>query len=176
MFRDKKKEKKILVLIDFENLLKNTATPSPERLSMEEGFNKVINQVTEEVGKIANVFIFAPPHLASLYARTFHELGFFTIHCPKIKDKRKEEKDTTDEILIEFGKKMINQIPDLTHLCLGSGDIDFSSLIKEVKLQGLKTIVIAGNLTSLAGGIINLADKNPRTGGKWVYFFSPTKE
>ena len=113
--------------------------------------------------------------MASLYGETFSELGFFTIFCPKIRTKEGEEIDTTDNILIEFGKKMITQIPDLTHLCLCSGDKDFSPLVREAIRQGLKIVVVAGNLSSLSSELIKLADKK-RGGRRMIYILSPTKE
>jgi len=174
-FGKRKKRNKILVLIDWENLLINTEVPSLERFSRAMGFDQLIRQLTN-IGDIANVFIFIPPHIASPYTEIFQRLGFFIILCPKIKTKEEGKKDTVDEILIELGKKMMDQIPSLTHLCLGSGDKDFVPLIREAIQRRLKIIVAVGSLKSLATDLINLADVNPLTGQKMVYFLSLAKE
>lgn len=178
MFRRKGRpgKNKILLLIDFENLQKNLAiTPTAEKFSVAAGFDRLFKQISREVGEIDNVFVFVPPHSASLWGETFHKLGFFTILCPKIKSKSREEIDTTDETLTAFGKKMILQPPELTHLCLGSGDKDFSPLLREAIRKGLKIIVVAGNFNSLSSELIKLADKKP-DGTKMVYLFSPTED
>lgn len=178
MFKRKSKveQNKILFLIDFENLQKNLERiPTPKKFSITAGFDRLCGQIAQEMGAIINVFVFIPLHAASLWGETFHKLGFFIILCPEIKDKTGKETDTTDETLIAFGKKIINQIPDLTHLCLGSGDKDFSTLVREAARKGLKIIVVARNLSSLSSELIELADKKP-DGSKMVYIFSPSEE
>lgn len=172
----KKKKNKILVLIDFENLQKNLeTTPIPEKFSITAGFDKLFKKISQEVGEIDSVFIFVPQHAASVWGETFHELGFFTLFCPEVKNKSGRKIDTTDETLIAFGKKMINQIPELTHLCLGSGDKDFIPLVREAIRKGLKIIITAGDYNSLSSELIKLVDKKPDS-TKMVYLFSPTED
>ena len=183
MGRKKTKENKIVMLVDFENLLTNFEISSPTSYSVEAGFDKVTKEISREVGEITDVFIFVPPHLSSLWGETFHKQGFFTIYCPKIKTKDEGEKDTVDSILTEYGKREITKNPDLTHLCIGSGDKDFASsgeknfvpLVRAAIRRGLKIIVVAGSLKSLSPELISLADSKP-DGSKMVYLFSPTKE
>lgn len=178
MFKRKSKveQNKILFLIDFENLQNNLETmPTPGKFSMVAGFDRLFKQISREVGEIDNVFVFAPPRATSLWGETFHKLGLFTILCPEIENKSGEKINTTDETLIAFGKKMILQIPELTHLCLGSGDKDFSPLVREATRKGLRIIVVAGNLRSLSSELIKLADKK-LDGTKMVYLFSPTED
>lgn len=170
-----KEKNKILVLIDFENLQKNLKTTAPEKFSIAAGFDRLCKQIAREIGEIINVFVFVPPHATSPAGETFHKLGFFTILCPGIENKKGKKIDTTDETLIALGKKIINQIPDLTHLCLGSGDKDFSPLVREAIRKGLKIIVVAGDLTSLSSELIKLADQKA-DGLKMVYLFSPTED
>lgn len=177
MFRKEKRANKILVLIDFENLQRNIEVSLfPEKFSMIVGFDRVIRQISQEIGEIINVFVFMPPQPAYLYGETFYQEGFYTIVCPKIRDKKGEERDTTDEIITNFGSKMIDQIPDLTHLCLGSGDKDFSPLVRSAIRKGLKIIIVAGSISSLSSDLIRLVDINPDTKKKMVYLFSPTEE
>jgi len=175
-FNKKQEKNRVLVLIDLENLLRGVKSSSPKEFSVEEGFNKFIGQVTEDVGSIIKGFVFAPPHLASLYANEFYKMGFFTILCPKIKNKGSEDQDSVDKVLQKLGCKEISHNPSLTHICLGSGDKDFSDLIQEAKLTGLKIMILAGSIPSLASDVIKLADKNPKTGKKLIYLFSQTED
>ena len=169
-----KQRAKIVMLIDFENLLRNIEMTPPESFSLMDGFDRLIRQISREVGEIVNVLVFAPPHLATAWAEELYRLGFFTIICPRITNKAGEEEDTTDRILMEFGRKMISH-HNITHLCLCSGDKDFSPFLREVIRQGLKIIIVAGNLQSLAAELIRLADKK-ESGERMVYILSPRQE
>lgn len=171
-----KQRTKIVMLVDFENLLLNLnieLTP-PEHFSLMGGLDRLIRQISQEVGEIANVLVFASAHLATAWAEDFHRLGFFTILCPRIINKAGEEEDTTDSVIMEFGRKTIRH-HDITHLCLCSGDKDFSPFLREAIRQGLKIVIVAGNLTSLSTELIRLADKK-EDGGKMVYILSPKCE
>ena len=162
------------MLIDFENLLRYIELPRAERFSLMDGFDRLIRQIGQEVGEIVNVLVFVPSHLATAWAEDFHRLGFFTILCPRVINKDREEEDTTDTILMEFGRRTIRH-HNITHLCLCSGDKDFSPFLREVIRQGLKIVIVAGNLTSLSNELIRLADEK-KDGGKMVYILSSTKE
>jgi hypothetical protein len=177
MFRKKgDKKKKILILLDFENIQRNIRmTATPEDFSVVTGFDNLLKKISSEIGEISNIFVFAPPHTAYKCGEDFYELGFFTIFCPRVKDKKGREIDTTDDILIKFGRKIISQLTEYTHLCIGSGDKDFAPLAREAIRQGLKIMVIAGGLSSISSELIKLADTNPITKKKMVYIFSPTE-
>jgi len=167
-FLKKRGPPRILMLIDWENLLTNLKEmPPPESYSITAGFDRLCKEIASEVGEIVNVFVFIPPHLVYTFGETFHKIGFFTIACPKIRGKKGEEEDTTDLTLINFGQKAIEDIKDLTHLCLGSGDKDFSLLVRQAIRKGLKIIVVASSERSLSTELIKLADK--------IYIFSPTE-
>ena len=165
---------KVMMLIDFENLLRNIELTPPEHFSLMDGFDRLIRQISQEVGEIVNVLVFAPSHLATAWAEDLHRLGFFTILCPRITNKEGEQEDTTDAMIMEFGRKTIHH-HNITHLCLCSGDKDFGPFLRDVIRQGLKIVIAAGNLTSLSNELIRLADKK-KTGEKMVYILSPTRE
>lgn len=173
--RRRKRVNKILVLIDWENLLSSTVSIPPEKFSLDTGLNNLIEKITQEVGIIIGIYVFVPPHLVSTWGEKFKKEGFFIICCPKIKTKTGEEKDTVDEELTRFGAKMIAQIPDLTHLCLGSGDQDFIPLLQEAKQRGLKIIIATGGLQPLSVELIRFAEKDPITGKRRVYLFFPVE-
>lgn len=173
MLRKKRPNNKVLLLIDWENLLSSTVSIPPEKFSLDAGLNNLIEKITQEVGIIIGIYVFVPPHLVSTWGEKFKKEGFFIICCPKIKTKTGEEKDTVDEELSRFGMKMVAQISDLTHLCLGSGDQDFIPLLQEAKQRGLKIIIATGNLQSLSAELIRFAEKDPITGKRRVYLFYP---
>lgn len=171
-FFSKQRWNKILVLIDWSNLVINLP---PNKPILTAAWDRIQQQISRELeGEIIGVFIFVPPHLTSTEAETFYKEGFIIVYCPKIKTKDRVEKDTTDETMIELGRKLISQIPDLTHLCLGSGDKDFGPLAREAIRKGLKILVVAGDLRSLSSELIQLADGKPG-GGKMVFILSPTE-
>lgn len=167
---------KVLVLLDWENLQSSTVSIPPEKFSLQVGLEKLIEKITSEVGKIVGIFVFLPPHLVSTIGERLKKEGFFIICCPKIKGKDGVERDTVDEELMRFGRKMIAEIPDLTHLCLGSGDQDFIPFLQEARHQGLKIILISGTLQSLSKEIIRFAVKDPKTRKRRVFLFLPIEE
>ena len=168
MFRKRKKTNRVLALIDFENLMTNI-----EISALIVRLDATLDQIAQEVGEIINVIIFIPPHL-DFWAKEFYQHGFFTILCPKVKTKETEEKDTVDEGLIKMGEFLTAQIPNITHIALGSGDIDYTLFLKRVRRKGIKRIVIASDLESLSSQLIKLIDKNP-DGKRMLYLLSATE-
>ncbi|HDZ54278.1 MAG TPA: NYN domain-containing protein [Candidatus Nealsonbacteria bacterium] len=167
MFFRRPKRNRVLFLIDFENILKNLKQlPSPEDLSFLAGFDRIVKEIAREIGEIVDVFIFLPPHLASIYGEDLYRAGFFIIVCPKVRDKAGEQIDTTDETLIRFGQRAIDEL-NITHLCLGSGDKDFGPLVRRATRKGLKIIIATASQQSLATELITLADR--------IFFYSPTE-
>lgn len=166
--RRKDRPCRIIFLCDVENLvLSMDEKPSPQDFSLIGGFNREIRAIAREIGEIVDVFMFLPPHYVYAYVEHFHDAGFFTIVCPKVKGKNGEEADTVDSTLMRFGESAINNIQGLTHLCLVSGDRDFTPLIRKAIRKGLKIIIIAGSKRSLSLGLLKLADK--------AIIFSPTE-
>lgn len=167
----KKKPVKILFVIDWENLIINSRKGiPPERYSLEEGFNQIIEQLTEEIGEIIGIWAFVPPNRALIWGKDIDNLGFNIILCPKDEN----EGATDDTKLRKLTKWFIDCIPGLTHVCLGSGDKHFIPLLQDTALKGLKKIIVAGDLRSLSPKLIGLASKKPNGKGRMVYIFSPT--
>ena len=172
----RRKTKEVLVLVDWENLLRSMDVPPPEKFSLSSGIEKLMDWL-ESIGEVFGVFVFAPSYMVTGHLEIFHEHGFFTILCPKIPSEgRQEPTDTTDSILISFGEKIISALTQLTHLCIVSGDEDFTPLIKKATQQGLKIAIAAGSHSSLASELISLANKHPVTKKTMVHIFSPTKD
>lgn len=180
MLRKKSVRKnKVLVLLDFDNLYLNL----PEK-TITETLDRALKQITEEVGPISKVFVFVPYYSAIPFGEDFYRAGFITILCPRIKTKDGQtEINTTDGILTEIGKELINDMPDITHLCLGSGDVDFSSgdigflsLLKKATRYGLDIAIIASDLASLNPKLIEMIDKKPNSKEKMLYILSHQKK
>lgn len=150
---------RFIVLIDFENLVKNILIGLPgQGYSITQYLAKIVEDISQQ-GEIIGAFAFAPGHLAMEWGETFHGLGFYIISCPKIRGEEElQDQDTTDSTLIKFGHMMIEKINDLTHICLGSGDKHFAPFLKQTKDKGLKITIVAGSYGSLANELIKLAD------------------
>ena len=115
---------------------------------------------------MADVFVFLPPHQSMIYGEDISRAGFYIIDCPKVKGKKGEPQDTTDETLIRFGQWAIEKL-NVTHLCIGSGDKDFSPLVRRAIRKGLRIIVAAATMHSLSDELSGLADK--------IFIFSPAE-
>ncbi len=175
-WRRPKPKNKVLVLLDLENLLLNINSTSPFEFSLVEGFTKIMRKLGE-FGRVVEVFVFGPPPTINLNLSTLHQMGFRAITCPKvIIEKTGPRIDTVDSEMIDFGKKMIAEMANLTYLCLGSGDKDFIPLIREAERCGLKIVIVAGNKDSLSEELTSFVCRNPVSGEKAIYFFSPKKD
>lgn len=154
------KRKKILVLVDWENISLNVGF-TPGEPSLKERLDVCIRNIAKQVGSIVDVFVFMPPHASYTWGEHLYSLGFFIIACPKVKNKAGEEIDTVDETLMKFGERMLDRTEGLTHLCLVSGDADLLPLLTRARLKGLKTVLIAADTHSLSAKMIPLIDEGP---------------
>lgn len=153
-----KRKPKVLVLLDWENFTLNfkpNDPPLPERI------NTCMREIARQVGSIVGVFVFLPPHASYVWGPQLRRQGFFMLVCPKIRDKTGEEIDTTDISLMEFGNMMLDNMEGLTHLGLGSGDIDFAPLLQKAKMSGLEIIIIVPGPQSLSKKMKDFIDREP---------------
>lgn len=155
----KKKRQKGILLIDHDNLVTSLQLPSPDEASIVNRFDHVIRKIVEANREIVDIFVFLPPQQAYIWGETYHELSFYTIVCPRIQNKDGKEQDTVDDTLIRFGKMAIDNMRNLSFICLGSGDKDFSPLVRQARKKGLKIIVVAASINSLSSNLIDLADE-----------------
>ena len=173
-----KRKSMIAFFLDLDNLRSNTDFLT-QKISITGGFDRIQRQIMKDIGdgEISRVFVFASsPHLTSAEQEAFYNQCFYVIVCPRIKTKEGNYRDTVDEQLGEFIKDELNLVPDITHVCLGSGDKDFCRALRKVMRKNIKLIIMAGNISSLSRDLIGLADVNPLTGKKMVYVFSPTAD
>ena len=163
-------KKNILVLVDWSNISFNMDSEPPERFSPTVGFERFLNWLKEE-GDIFSVFVFTDKVHGIAYADFFYQLGFYTIVCPRINTERGEI-DTTDETLRKFGELMIENAPEITHLCIASGDYDFIGLARKAKLTGKKVMIMAADYKSLSDEFAKIADKD-ESGKPMIHIFHP---
>lgn len=176
MFGRRKPANKILLVIDWDNLASNMIA-SVRNYSLAKGFKRLVEQLTQ-VGELSVVFVFGPPDSISKDLRAFHDEGFWPIPCPRETEKRTGDSiDVVDSKIVAFVRDMLELMPDLTHICIGSGDGDFiKPLVKVSKRRGKKIMVVSGKLRSLSQELKDLADEHPLTGERMVFLFSPTTE
>lgn len=155
--RAKRKKEKIpdiiLVLIDWENLLKYfpIGNDPKKARSITKAITKLL-EILKTQGEIVLTIVFSPNHAIVSYDRFFHQQGFLVIRCPKINSK-----DTADEILISTTRKILPLMPSITHICLGSGDAGFTDLLKEIESKEIKISIATKDINSLAKKIIPFA-------------------
>ena len=176
----KEKEKKVLVLLDVENLYINFRSTFEMTI---EALKTTLKKIAKEVGPV-EVFAFIPFETAQRLGETFYRSGFVPILCPIIKAKDSQaDINTTDQMLTDLGKYFIDEMPGLTHLCVGSGDIDFASgdigfpaLLKKANHYGLDIALIAGDRSSLSSELIKMADRKPKSKEKMIYILPKTEK
>lgn len=163
-----------VVFVDTDNLMSGIVLErggSPDRISEASiigGFDNLIKRIAREFGEIVEVFALLPPQRAYVWGVTMYRLGFYSVVCPRVRPKGGgEEQDTVDETLIKLAESLIDNIKNLSFICLVSGDKDFSPMIRKVIRRGLKIIVVAASKESLSGELIDLADS--------TYLFEPTE-
>lgn len=166
--------KKVIVFIDFENLNRGyPLSPTPHTFSFTENFGRMINHL-RMFGEIVFIFVFMPVHCAQAFAKFFYDERCQIVLCPKSVDKTATLKDTVDQAIMDFGRKITNEIPGLSFVFLASGDKDFVPFVKDLKLQGLTIGIIASARppasTSLSQELALEADKDPRTGEPLVLY------
>ncbi|MDD3072367.1 MAG: NYN domain-containing protein [Candidatus Pacebacteria bacterium] len=105
-----------------------------------------------------------------------NEFVFEIIYCPK----RKEEggkKDNVDQHLIDHTKRMVSLwTPETKYFCLGSGDLDYSSLLWKLKREHEKEIAfILGSKRSFSGAYrqMDLVGKHPISNEDLIHYFLP---
>jgi len=168
-----------LVLVDWENVSKQITEGryTPERFSRSTAIVKLFEWIKSEVDEIFDTFLFAPLHIVYTDYQLFHDHGLSVTTCPKIPLASPDKKDTVDPTLIKRAEKWVTH-PDLTHICLVSGDSDFIPLLEKAKKRGLLIMISAIdssllNRPSLSKDLAEMADISPRTGQTMIHYFSP---
>jgi len=162
----------LLGLFDWENIRLNLKFTKPEDLQLEKRLKACVEWM-KSIGTIWGLYTFAPQHQLFLVDKTLHSAGFnMVIYCPKIRE-RDGELDTTDDILVAEGTKLIEIIPGLTHVIIGSGDHGFAPMLEEAKKgKRIQVGVVAGDDNSISIETRKLIDRHPLTREEMKYIFS----
>jgi hypothetical protein len=169
----KKKENKVAVVVDLENIMFNLFESRPERfVAMYDVFMPVVEKL-KAIGSISGIFFFLPSHMEATAREFFFKIpGCFLVVCPK-ETSGGMNLDTVDSTIKKFCEGVISQMPGITHLCLFSGDKDYVPTVKALKREGIKIAIAAGNTKSLARELMEVASKEPRGGKKMIYILTP---
>lgn len=181
---------KIAVFIDYDNIRINMKTDPPEKLAEELGYERLKSWLSE-IGEITAVFVFAPA--VTIYANIefFYKLGFIPIACPMLPQKSKEKKvlygietdepedvpliNKTDEVLIKVAEMIINLTPDITHICIASGDHHFIPVAELTKSQGKKVMIVIANYRP-SKELLYFADRDQLTNKRMIHLFNPIRD
>ena len=179
----------VIVAIDVDNMLISSAKAGQklERYDSQIGFEKMFEWI-QTFGKILAVHFYMPSSQSindelwhKLWAKYHSQFHFFeTVYCPKVRSElNKRRIDNVDCHLIAHTKKIIEVFPDqVKYFCLASGDLDYSSLLLQLKKEQKIEIAFAlGSERSFSDVYrqMEVAAKHPATGEELIYYFSPHK-
>lgn len=183
---------KIAVFIDYDNIKINMKTNPPEKLSEELGYQRMKSWLSE-YGEISVVFVFAPAVTIAANIEFFYQLGFVAVACPVFKttkiespllvgeaeflDYEPEETipiNKTDDIMIDLAQKTINLMPDISHICIASGDHHFIPIAELAKQMGKKVMIVFSNLKP-SQKLLTFVDKNDKD-KSMLHLFDPIRE
>ena len=177
-----------IVAIDVDNLLISSAKAGQkfERYSLKSGFEKMFEWI-KTFGQILAVHFYMPSSQSTndelwskLWEKYHSQFHFFeTVYCPKTRDENGKRIDNVDCHLINHTRKIIEVFPgQVKYLCLTSGDLDYSSMLLQLKReQDIKIAFALGSERSFSDAYrqMEIADKHPATGEELIYYFSPHK-
>lgn len=149
MFFKKKKTKKIIVLIDLENISQH-AVEKGQIVDFE-----ALRNFSLSFGEIIFSFIFLPDHYVYSLPNNLNDLGFEIILCQKIVEGSDKPEDTVDLRIIQCGMKFID-FPEITDIVIVGHDKHMVHLIKEAKNRGKKISLIGTE--KIAGTLKRIVD------------------
>lgn len=181
---------KIAVFIDYDNIKMNMKTNPPEKLAEGLGYERLKSWLSK-TGEIVAIFIFAPAVTIFANIEFFYKLGFIPIACPMLPQKVKEERvlygietekneelrpiNKTDEVLINVAETIINLMPDITHICIASGDHHFIPVAKLAKSRGKKVMIVIGSYRP-SKKFLDFADRDQLANRRMIYLFNPIRD
>lgn len=183
---------KIAVFLDYDNIKINMKTEPPEKLSEEIGYKRLMNWLSE-FGEVIVVFVFAPAITIAAYIQFFYELDFISVACPVFYRTKKEDPsllneielqeyepeeiisiNKTDDVMIKTAEMVIDNMPDITHICIGSGDGDFLRIAEMAKIKGKKVMIFFSNYRP-SRELVAFADKTS-VNKPMLYLFNPIRD
>ncbi|MEW5907805.1 MAG: NYN domain-containing protein [Patescibacteria group bacterium] len=134
LLKKKKKERKTIVLIDYENI-SFKAIEKGEIIDFQK-----LHEFLLEFGEIIFAFIFLPDHRVYSLPENLSDLGFEIVLCQKTIESDKTE-DTVDIHLIQSGMKFCN-FSEITDIIVVGHDKHMTHLIKEAKNRKKQVSII----------------------------------
>lgn len=190
------KSHRIIAFIDDDNISVNQKTDPPERFNDELGFVRFKDWLSS-FGEVIAIFVFAPATATYVRGEMFYKLGFVPISCPKVlkhqeetrqdyekylkdeeftaKDIQVHTEDTTDQILIRLGELIVNNMLNVTHICIASGDGHFVPLANLARKNGKKVMTMIASVRSASRELIKATDRDP-AGKRMIYIFNPIRD
>ena len=168
--------KKVLVLVDWENLFLCLHEKFGADMRLEYRIQKFLEWIQSEIGELVGGygFVFAPEHMSFLHREICRKNNLRLIICPKRQIEvdgasPARNEDTVDETLMWFGELMMRH-QDVGFICLVSGDDDYVPFMEAAKKQDIKRALAPPTVDSLskAMGLIRTADEHPITGKKML--------
>lgn len=131
----KKKRKKIVALIDFENI---------SRHAVDKGkivdFKK-LHELLLDFGEIIFAFVFIPDHYLYSLPDNLNNLGFDIIICQTLKEESEKVEDSVDINIIQIGMKFTD-LEEITDIVIVSHDKHMVHLVREAKNRNKEVSVV----------------------------------
>ncbi len=181
------------IAIDVDNLLISSFATATflggwNTFSLQTGFENLFAWV-ETFASISCVYLYVPmgqclrnDDLFQKFWERFKDKTIFEmIYCPRRKTQDGRLEDDVDRHLISHSPKIVRLMqPDVRYFILGSGDIDYSTMLWQLKrAMDIQIALAVGSEKSLSGAyrqMNNLIGKHPVTGEELVHLFVPHKK
>ena len=180
----------VIVAVDVDNLLISSreAGQGFTKYNLETGFRKMFEWI-QTFAKILCVHFYLPASQSgndalwnTLWEEYRERFYFFeAIYCPKRKTENALRRtDDVDRHLIGHTIKLAEVFGDqVQYFCLGSGDLDYSPLLWQLKREReIKIAFAIGSEQSFSSVYrqMEIAAKNPVTNEELIHYFSPQKD
>ncbi|MFA5877849.1 MAG: NYN domain-containing protein [Candidatus Staskawiczbacteria bacterium] len=170
-FPQKPHENRILVLIDWENsTIDNFAVIGPSAFSLKSLYAEITEKLGE-IGRITMSVTFITTRDIMRLSEDFYKLGIHPVVSPMVVMQKRDPvwHGIVDEALITFGRELVNETTSFTHVCVVSGDADFTKFCRWLQRQGKKVIIFA-HAKKLSASLAECADLNDN-GEQMLYTF-----
>jgi len=163
---------KILVVVDLENVTFHLFKSQDKEVDPSDVFAAAVEKI-KAIGQVYGIFLFLPPHSEPKGSELLRKTpDCFMVVCPR-EISEGISMDTVDKTIKKFCEKVVTQMPDITHLCLFTGDKDYIPMLETLKKEGLKIMIVGGEKTSLSPKLKRVADKYPRGNKEMVFLLTP---
>lgn len=151
MFSKKKKEKKLIIIVDYMNVNMKAA-----ELGKIIDLKKLLKECLE-IGIVKDAFIGIPSqYVTEENIARFYNAGFKPLVAPKYTSNMKD-KDRVDTILTDFAQRNFDENSDVTDIVIVTHDGDFILLSNFMK-QRKKNVILYG-IENISNALIQVVDE-----------------